>query len=442
MRFMINKIFYIPVLFLLSSLMQAQPELPRLSPSATAYQKIGTTDVTINYCRPAVKDRKIWGELVPLGKVWRTGANEATTIEFGSDVKLEGEVVKAGRYALFTIPDEYEWTLILNTDADQWGNYNYDKSKDVLRVKLKPEENHFHERMLFQFIFESAMVSVVNLAWEYLKVSFKIESHLSDPESKDVRLSPFSKIKQRVGLTDVTVTYGAPGVKERKIWGELVPYDKIWRAGADEATTFEFSADVKLNGNKVPAGRYSFFTIPSEENWIIILNRTPDQWGAYRYDASLDLMRFEVTPVSSDHPHERLKYGVEDISNNGAVLFLAWEKIKIPIKVDVDTEEQVLKNIEIAVSEKPDDWLRYARAANYALENNIYLDKAMNWVDNSLELYQHYWNNFIKAHLLFKKGDKKNSREFLNIAWNLARKDSSTLKNAEPGFRELEAKLK
>ena len=439
-----KKIFLVVVLitFLITPLL-AQPELPQLSPGATAYQKVGTTDVTIKYFRPAVKGREVWGELVPFGKVWRTGANNATTIEFSTDVKLEGKDVKAGKYGLFTIPDENEWTLILNSNPDQWGAYNYEESKDVLRVTLKPEKNHFHERMLFQFEFVTPNTSLVKLAWGDVKVPFKIEAHLTDPESKDARPSPLSKVHQRIGLSDVTFTFGAPGVKGRTILGELVPFDKVWRSGANEATTIELSSDAKINGNDVPAGTYSFFTIPAKSGeWTIILNKVSEQWGAFRYDESKDLLRFKVESKESDHPHERLKYGFSDLNGKSANAFLAWDKFMVPFTIEVETNAQALKNIEAAISEKPDDWVRYARSASYAVENSVYLDKALEWINKSLELNQHYWNNLLKANILFKMDDKTGAKEFLDKSREIAMKDENTYKNAKASLDELEEKLK
>lgn len=419
----------------------AQPELPQVSPAATAYQKVGLTDVTVKYYRPGVKGREIWGELVPYGKIWRTGANNATTIEFSTDVKLEGIDVKAGRYALFTIPGEKEWKLILNSNADQWGAYDYDESLNVLTVSLKPEESSFQEKLFFNFEFNSSNSSTIALKWAKLKVPFKIEAYLTDPESKEARLSPLSKVHQRIGLTDVTFTFGSPGVKDRTIWGELVPYDKVWRAGANEATTIEFSSDVKLNGNDVPAGKYSFFTIPSKGEWTIILNKTAEQWGAYRYDQNEDLLRFKVTPKQTEQFFERLKYCFRDVTDEKATAALAWEKLMVPFEIEVNTHAQALKNIEAAISEKPDDWVRYTRAANYAVENSIYLDKALEWINKSLELNQHYWNNYVKAYVLLKTDNKEEAKKFLAKSWELAKQDENTLKNATPMLKQLEDKL-
>jgi hypothetical protein len=154
-------------------LLKAQNPSQRPSPAATATGSIGKTDVTINYSQPGVKERKIWGELVPYGKVWRTGANEATTFEVSTDVMIEGKSLAAGKYALFTIPTENEWTFIFNGVANQSGmDYEKNKAKDALQVKVKPgKAPEFTERMTFSVDAKG----MVNLTWENLQVGFTVK---------------------------------------------------------------------------------------------------------------------------------------------------------------------------------------------------------------------------------------------------------------------------
>ena len=153
---------------------------PRPSPDATVSQYVGVTKVTIDYSSPAVKDRKIWGELVPFGEVWRTGANEATTITFTDAVSVNGNELAAGTYGIHTIPNASEWEIIFSKDTPVDGSSTFDPKKEVLRIKAKPEEHHFMERMTFLFT-DAAENSVnVNLLWEKLKVSFKVEVKTQD----------------------------------------------------------------------------------------------------------------------------------------------------------------------------------------------------------------------------------------------------------------------
>lgn len=148
----------------------------RVSPNASVSQTIGTTVVTIDYGRPSVRDRDIFGDLVPYDQVWRTGANEATTITFSDDVVVEGNAVEAGTYSLFTIPGTSEWTIILNSVVEQWGAFDYDESQDVVRVTVAPEEASHHEQMTFTFENVTEESAEVVLQWATTRVPFTVET--------------------------------------------------------------------------------------------------------------------------------------------------------------------------------------------------------------------------------------------------------------------------
>jgi len=146
----------------------------RPSPPLVAEGTINDLKVSIAYGSPAVKGRKIWGELVPFDKVWRSGANEATTIEVSRDCKVGGKALKAGKYALFTIPGEKEWTIIFNSVPDQWGSYKYDESKDALRISAMPDKSStFNERLTYKVASENGNGNV-SLAWENLVVNWEM----------------------------------------------------------------------------------------------------------------------------------------------------------------------------------------------------------------------------------------------------------------------------
>jgi hypothetical protein len=149
-------------------------EDPRTSPNAAVAQTIGTTEVRITYGRPQVNDRTIFGELVPFGEVWRTGANEATTISFSDDVRVEGESIAAGTYSLYTIPGQDTWTLIFNGVANQWGT-QYNADEDVLRVDVAPESAPFHEMMTFRFGNVTDTSGTAALLWAETRVPFEIQ---------------------------------------------------------------------------------------------------------------------------------------------------------------------------------------------------------------------------------------------------------------------------
>lgn len=157
-----------------------QIKTPRPSPDATLIQNVGVTEVKIDYSSPGVKGRKVWGELVPFGEIWRTGANEATTITFSDAVKINGSELPAGTYGIHTIPGEKEWEFIFSKDTKVDGSSNFNKDNEVLRVKAKPEEHHFMERMTFLFADVTDNSANVNLMWDKLKVSFKVETNTQE----------------------------------------------------------------------------------------------------------------------------------------------------------------------------------------------------------------------------------------------------------------------
>jgi hypothetical protein len=155
---------------------------------------------------------------------------------------------------------------------------------------------------------------------------------------------------QRLGIdTDITIEYSSPGVKGRKIWGELVPYGLApgteyskgkpfpWRAGANESTTIEFSKDVLIEGNKLPAGKYGIHMIPSEKDWIIIFSKNNSSWGSYSYNQEEDALRVTVTPVETPH-QEWLIFGFDNLAGTSATAFLLWEKLKVPFKIELPKE--------------------------------------------------------------------------------------------------------
>jgi len=169
------------IIFILSlSSFGQQIKTPRPSPDATVIQFVGVTEVKIDYSSPGVKGRKVWGELVPFGEIWRTGANEATTITFSDVVKVNGNELPAGTYGLHTIPGENEWEFIFSKDTKIDGSSNFNKDNEVLRIKAKPEEHHFMERMTFLFTDVTDISASVNLLWDKLNVSFNIETNTQE----------------------------------------------------------------------------------------------------------------------------------------------------------------------------------------------------------------------------------------------------------------------
>lgn len=162
-------------LALLGSASAQELELPVLSPRAEVMQQVGLVEVTVNYSSPGKRDRTVWGELVPYGELWRTGANTATTLETTGELKVGGQTVPAGKYAVFSIPGDKEWTLILNKNPDQGGTGSYDEALDQVRVKVVPDKGAARERLTFLFSDTDEDSTVLELVWDGVRVGLPIE---------------------------------------------------------------------------------------------------------------------------------------------------------------------------------------------------------------------------------------------------------------------------
>lgn len=161
-------------LFLTNSFFAQEEEKPRPSPKSSVMQVVGLTEVSITYSSPGVKDRAIWGELVPYDEPWRTGANEGSVITFSKDVKINGQNLAAGSYKLFTVPGESEWEVMFNLLEKNTGN-GYKEEANILKVKTKPEEGKFLERMAFLIENNDNKNADIVLQWEKLRVVLKME---------------------------------------------------------------------------------------------------------------------------------------------------------------------------------------------------------------------------------------------------------------------------
>lgn len=249
------------------------------------------------------------------------------------------------------------------------------------------------------------------------------------------RPSQKASVMQRIGVTDVTITYSRPGVKGRKIWGDplpeqtakgeatlddeekrpasavMVPYGHVWRTGANEATQFVVTDDVLINGQKLAAGSYSLHTIPNKDEWTIVFNGTANQWGSFDYDAAKDTLRVKAKPQWVNDSQEWLEYTFDPVTEDSAQVNIRWEKISVPFTVKVpDVAATTMAHLKNAVDNaKPDDWRTALRAGNYLLNNKNLADDAqgMAWVDQSIKVKETFQNLATKANALYKAGKKE-----------------------------------
>ncbi len=238
---------------------------------------------------------------------------------------------------------------------------------------------------------------------------------------KPYQPSPGASITQTVGSSTVKIDYSRPGVKGRTIWGGLVPFGEVWRTGANNATVITFSDPVKVDGKDLAAGSYAFFAIPGPKTWTLIFNRNAKQWGAYDHKASEDALRVEATPVALAQPEEYLNYSIHLKSLEALRVELAWEKVSVGFDVTLDTPGLYWAYLEKTLAGAgAGEHVPFLQGARYCLNNNVHLDKGMEWIDRSLKAKEVYSNLETKARLLEKAGRKAEALTTLQKAIDLA----------------------
>jgi hypothetical protein len=222
--------------------------------------------------------------------------------------------------------------------------------------------------------------------------------------------SPTCTLKQHVGLTDIEIVYSRPGVKGRTIYGGIVPYNVVWRTGANASTKISFTTPIKLNGTQVPAGKYALYTIPGEKEWTVIISKDTNSFGAFSYKQENDLARFKATPVKLAEPVETFTIDFNDIRDESATLNLVWEKTRVPIRLEVEVVNAVVPQIDAAMAspdKKPAGF--YYQAATFNFNHGLDLKKALAWLDTGLadkpRIAYELLN--LKAKILAKQGDKE-----------------------------------
>jgi hypothetical protein len=242
--------------------------------------------------------------------------------------------------------------------------------------------------------------------------------------------SPSTHFEQRVGLTDITLDYSRPGVKDRVIFGDLVPFGSHWRAGANQNTKVTFSKPVTIAGTQVSAGTYSLSMIPNKGPWTLILNTKTDMWGVDGYSQEEDVLRTEVTPQIIA-PVETMRLSVENIGVSSAEIFMEWSDVRIALPVELNTMELAMENIAKAITESPEDWRVYRNAANFYNQNSIELSTALVYMEKVIELNPDNWYNYyLYAQVLAKNDRKKEAKKAANKAIEMGRSDAA--KNNAP----------
>jgi len=216
--------------------------------------------------------------------------------------------------------------------------------------------------------------------------------------------SPKQAVTQTIGVTDIAVSYSRPLVKGRKIWGDLVPLDKPWRTGANQATTVTFGDDVAVEGKKLAAGTYSLVTIPGKDEWTVVFNLDTALWYRTEYNPALDILRVKVKPVAAEY-RESFEIGFRDVGPDSAKLVLAWEKLAVPVSLQVDTKGLAIARAREAVAKaKIDDWETPLGVARYYATEKVNLPEALALAEKSITIKKGFGNVAWKARILAADG--------------------------------------
>jgi tetratricopeptide (TPR) repeat protein len=232
--------------------------------------------------------------------------------------------------------------------------------------------------------------------------------------------SPAAEVSQTIGLTDITIKYHRPSVKDRKIWDGLVPYGKVWRTGANINTTITFSDPVTIDGKPLDKGTYGLHVIPNVEEWTIIFSKNSTSWGSFSYDQSEDALRIAVKPQAANM-HEALTFEFNHLQPDSAVIDLEWEKLEVPFKVSVNLHDIVLANLKRQLRTLPAyvTWTIWDDAAKYLLTEKIDLDDALTYADKSIKMEDRFDNEMTKSKLLSALNRKDEAMSAQNKALDL-----------------------
>jgi hypothetical protein len=258
-----------------------------------------------------------------------------------------------------------------------------------------------------------ALLAVGLLLAPTAKVFAQVPLTMPQPSQK-------AQVMQRIGLTDVTITYHSPQAKGRNVWGRLVPYNEVWRAGANENTTIQFTHDVSIEGKPLAAGTYGLHMIPTDKDWTVIFSKNSNAWGSYFYKPEEDALRVTVKPQPAE-TQDWLSYSFNDRQANSAVAVMTWDKVKVPVKIGVDVDKVVLENMRKELTGPAGfNPAAFQNAANYALTHNSDLNEAMAWVQQSINMQEGFGNLRVKSAILAKQGETKEADAMLQRAMAIA----------------------
>lgn len=299
------------------------------------------------FSRPMKNDRVIFGELVPYGKEWRLGANEATMITFYKGVDIGGTSVDPGTYTVFATPTASDWTLTFSSQSGIWGGENRDKTKDVASIKVATEKvSNVQEALSMTFQEKDAQTVNLVIEWDQTRVTAPIGLNPVQFSDMDKSVMDMAHYPSKSAYTNylegeerditpkVQVTYSRPAKKGRVVFGELLNEGSVWRLGANEATEIVFYQKTNVGGTDVARGRYAMFAKLNKGSWDIILSKDYPVWGSHNRDESLDKYTINVPTTTDSEVVEHLSIIFDEKDDKSADMIIGWDTTRaaIPMK--------------------------------------------------------------------------------------------------------------
>lgn len=315
----------------------------------TGDDRNATAKMRVMFARPSKNDREIFGGLVPYGKEWRLGANEASEITFYQTTSFADVVVPRGIYSIFVTPEKDNWTISLSSQMNMWGGAKRDMSKTVASFKVPTEQTkevRENLAMAFQKVDEENANLVIE--WDMTRVVVPVNFHPvvfpnMDASPMDRAMYPSAADglnyveadKLDASQPKIRVQYGRPQVKGRTVFGELLKYGEVWRLGANESTVIRFYQDVTVAGTDIKKGSYNLYATVNEQSWDLIFNTDMPAWGAANRNEEKDVAQVNIPITTESESIEALSIIFDEKSANEVHMIIGWDKVRAAVPITI-----------------------------------------------------------------------------------------------------------
>lgn len=265
--------------------------------------------------------------------------------------------------------------------------------------------NSFSSRLLVLLL----LILLPNI---FFAQDFNIHNPLTLPEK-----SPESFVRQHIGYTEISILYHSPGARERKVWGGMIPYGQVWRAGANENTVFTISHEVEIKGQILAAGTYGLHLLPEKDQWTFIFSKNHTSWGSYFYDPAEDVLRVTVPVEKAPENRDWMAYEFHKKDRGAASIYLSWAGLRAGFELSIDIDKIALENIRNQLrSDAYWEWFSWCQAADYCVQYEINTEEALEWIDRSIAMRENFSNLDVKAKLLRQLGKEAAAKKVMKRA--------------------------